>query len=48
MPIPRKTPVDYSDQFEKSGMVLITDRRADALMRKASEKKSVPTERSEN
>ena len=52
MSIPRKTPVDYGDQFIKSGMVLITDQRADAILKKASKKRQVPqpdyTERFEN
>jgi|TARA_B100000035_G_scaffold22312_1_gene17693 hypothetical protein len=52
MSIPRKTPVDYGDEFVKQGMVLITDPRADALLNKASKKRQVPqpdyTERFEN
>lgn len=44
MSIPRKTPVDYGDEFIKKGMVLITDPKSDRLLARKPKK----AERSEN
>ena len=37
MSIPRKTPVDYGDEFIKKGMVLITDPKSDRLLKPKTE-----------